>query len=302
MGAEVKISSGVGGNVAIAGDAAGNFLVSWEAADRDSQGVYARLFDKTATARGGEFLVNTTTAGLQRRPAVATVKAGGWLIVWQGQGATAADAHIYGQFLGGGGSFIGPEFRVSQGFGPTQIAPAVAQLASGNFMVAWTDWKDPFPIGVFSVELDHPRQRREPGDGDQHAADRLADPHRAGDLRRQHPDSLGRLHRQPHASGDLGPPPDLLAPASRLTPLTRRHNPAGFLVPRGTGFYSSFDSWSAQTRPDITLGRKRVDLAGSIWPSAMAAAKAAGSIGGSQTPVPRSPAATWLHSSAGSER
>ena len=155
VGAEVKISSRVGGNAAIAGDATGNFLVSWEAADRDSQGVYARLFDKTATARGGEFLVNTTTTGLQRRPALATVKAGGWLVVWQGQGATAADAHIYGQFLGGGGSFIGPEFRVSQGFGPTQIAPAVAQLASGNFMVAWTDWKDPFPIGVFSVELDH---------------------------------------------------------------------------------------------------------------------------------------------------
>jgi hypothetical protein len=154
VGAEVKISSGPSGNAAIAGDAAGNFLVSWEAADRDSQGVWARLFDKTASPRGGGFLVNSTVAGLQRRPAVTAVKAGGWLVVWQGQGATAADAHIYGQFLGGGGSFIGPELRVSQGFGPTQISPAVAQLASGNFMVAWTDWKDPFPIGVFSVELD----------------------------------------------------------------------------------------------------------------------------------------------------
>jgi len=154
VGAEVKISSGPGGNAAIAGDAMGNFLVSWEAPDRDSQGVWARLFDKTASPRGGEFLVNTTTAGLQRRPALTAVKGGGWLAVWQGQGATAKDAHVYGQFLGGGGSFIGPEFRISQGVGPTQISPAVAQLASGNFMVAWTDWKDPFPIGVFSVELD----------------------------------------------------------------------------------------------------------------------------------------------------
>jgi hypothetical protein len=154
VGAEVKISSGPGGNAAITGDAAGNFLVSWEAADRDSQGVWARLFDKTASPRGNEFLVNTTTAGVQRRPAVTAVKSGGWLVVWQGQGATAKDAHVYGQFLGGGGSFIGPEFRISQGFGPTQISPAVAQLASGNFVVAWTDWKDPFPIGVFSIELD----------------------------------------------------------------------------------------------------------------------------------------------------
>jgi len=154
VGPEVRISSGPGGNPAITADASGNFLVSWEGADRDSQGVFARLFDKNASPRGGEFLVNSTTTGLQRRPAVSTVKSGGWLVVWQGQGATAKDAHIYGQFLGGGGSFIGPELRVSQGFGPTQIAPAVAQLANGNFVVAWTDWKDPFPIGVFGVELD----------------------------------------------------------------------------------------------------------------------------------------------------
>jgi large repetitive protein len=154
VGSEVKISSGAGGNAAIAGDAAGNFLVSWEAADRSSQGVYARLFDKSASARGGEFLVNSTVEGLQRRPAVTAVKAGGWFVVWQGQGATAKDAHVYGQFLGGGGSFIGPEFRISQGVGPTQVSPAVAQVANGNFVVAWTDWKEPFPIGVFSVELD----------------------------------------------------------------------------------------------------------------------------------------------------
>ena len=55
---------------------------------------------------------------------------------------------------------------------------------------------------------------------------------------------------------------------------------------------ATFESWSAQTRPDITLGRKRVDFAGSIWPPAIAAAKAAGRIGGSQTPVPSSPEAT----------
>lgn len=154
VGAELKISSGLGGNPVITGDAAGNFLVSWEAADRDSQGVYGRLYNRAAAPRGGEFLVNSTTTGLQRRPAVTSVKSGGWLVVWQGQGATAKDAHIYGQFLGGGGSFVGPEFRISQGFGPTQIAPAVAEVAGGNFVVAWTDWKEPFPIGVFSVELD----------------------------------------------------------------------------------------------------------------------------------------------------
>ncbi|HEX4966090.1 MAG TPA: hypothetical protein VF173_35095 [Thermoanaerobaculia bacterium] len=154
VGNELRISSGVGANPAIAADAAGNFLVSWEAADASSQGVFGRFYDRSATAKGSEFRINSTVAGLQRRPAVSAVKGGGWLAVWQGQGSTAKISHVYGQFLGAAGTFVGPEFRISQGVGPTQVSPAVAALASGNFFVAWTDWKDPFPIGVFGVEID----------------------------------------------------------------------------------------------------------------------------------------------------
>jgi hypothetical protein len=156
VGPEVKISTlpGPTANAAIAADAAGNFLVSWEAPDSNSLGVYARLFDRTATPKGSEFLVNSTVAGLQRRPAVAAVKGGGWLVAWQGQAGSIKNAHIYGQFLGSAGSFVGPEFRISHGVGPVQISPSVVQVASGNFVVTWTDWKEPFPVGLFGVEID----------------------------------------------------------------------------------------------------------------------------------------------------
>ncbi|HEX3553709.1 MAG TPA: hypothetical protein VIA62_10835 [Thermoanaerobaculia bacterium] len=156
VGPELKISTrpGAAGNAVIAADAAGNFLVSWEAADGSSQGVYARLFDRTATPLGSEFLVNTTVEGLQRRPAVTAVKSGGWLVVWQGQAGSIKNAHVYGQFLGGAGSFVGPQLRISQGVGPLQISPSVAQVANGNFLVTWTDWKEPFPVGLFGVEID----------------------------------------------------------------------------------------------------------------------------------------------------
>src|SRR6185295_2520611 len=66
--------------------------------------------------------------------------------------------------------------------------------------------------------------------------------------------------------------------------------------------YTTRDSWSAQTKPDITLGRKRVDFGGSISPCSMARAKAAGVIGGSQIPVPASPFSTILNRTSGSER
>ena len=156
VGAELRINTlpGPVANPAVAADAAGNFLVAWEAADGSSQGVYARLFDRTATPQGSELLVNSTVQGLQRSPAVTAVKGGGWLVVWQGQAGSIKNAHVYGQFLGAAGSFVGPQVRISQGVGPLQISPSVAQVASGNFLVTWTDWKEPFPVGLFGVEID----------------------------------------------------------------------------------------------------------------------------------------------------
>ncbi len=78
---------------------------------------------------------------------------GGWLVVWQGQAGGIKDSHIYGQFLGAGGSFIGPEVRISQGVAQGQVAPSIAPVA-GNFLVTWLDYSDIFPVGLFAVEVD----------------------------------------------------------------------------------------------------------------------------------------------------
>lgn len=154
--AELKLSSvpGFAANASLAGLANGGFAVAWEAADADSQGVFVRLFDKSASPRGPEFRVNTTVAGLQRRPAItADANTGGYLVVWQGQAGTIKDSHIYGQFLGAGGSFIGPQFQASRGVAQGQISPSVAGIG-GHFLVTWLDYSDIFPVGVFSVEID----------------------------------------------------------------------------------------------------------------------------------------------------
>jgi hypothetical protein len=141
-------------NPTLAGAADGSFLVAWEAADGNSQGVFARLFNRAAAPRGAEFRVNSTVPGLQRRPAVtADRNTGGWLVVWQGQAGGIKDSHIYGQFLGAGGSFIGPEVRISQGVAQGQVAPSIAPVG-GNFLVTWLDYSDIFPVGLFAVEVD----------------------------------------------------------------------------------------------------------------------------------------------------
>ncbi len=154
--AEMKLSSvpGFAGNAALTNAANGGFAIAWEAADADSQGVYVRLFDKSASPRGPEFRVNTTVAGLQRRAAItADPNTGGFLVVWQGQAGTIKDSHIYGQFLGAGGGFVGPQFQASRGVAQGQISPSVAGIG-GHFLVTWLDYQDIFPIGVFSVEID----------------------------------------------------------------------------------------------------------------------------------------------------
>ncbi|MFL6236735.1 MAG: hypothetical protein ACJ76N_26635 [Thermoanaerobaculia bacterium] len=155
-GGELKLSSvpGFAGNAALAAGSNGSFAVAWEAADASSQGVFVRLFDRSASPRGAEFRVNSTVNGLQRRPAItADPNTGGYLVVWQGQAGTIKDSHIYGQFLGAGGNFIGPEIRVSQGVAQGQISPSVAGVGD-HFLVAWADYADIFPVGVFSVEID----------------------------------------------------------------------------------------------------------------------------------------------------
>jgi hypothetical protein len=153
-----KISAGAGAgaavNPAIAGQPNGEFLVAWEASDGDSLGAFARTFDRAASP-GASFRVNTDVAGLQRRPAVtADPSTGGYLAVWQGQAGGPKDAHIFGQFLGAAGNLVGPQFRVSEGVGPTQISPSVAASTGGRFLVTWLDYKEIRPIGLFGVDLD----------------------------------------------------------------------------------------------------------------------------------------------------
>jgi hypothetical protein len=155
--AETKLSSvaGLAANPAIAGAANGGFAVAWEAADASSQGVYVRLFAKSAAPRGAEFRINSTVQGLQRRPALtADSNTGGWLLVWQGQAGTIKDSHIYGQFLSAAGGFVGPQLRVSKGIAQGQVSPSVAAAAGGHFLVTWIDYQDIFPVGLFGVELD----------------------------------------------------------------------------------------------------------------------------------------------------
>jgi hypothetical protein len=147
-------------SIALAADAQGDFIVTWESCclDGDNLGVIARLFDKTGSPRGSEFVVNTDRVGRQRRPAVAADRSGqGFLVTWQGfvESPVLLQSRIFGQFVGAAGNLVGPQFKISTGtFEDVQIAPSVALLPTGSFLVTWMSWIKSSPIGVLGIEVD----------------------------------------------------------------------------------------------------------------------------------------------------
>jgi large repetitive protein len=141
---------------AVAVNSQGRFLVSWEACctDGDSTGVFARLYRPSGSAFGPAFQVNESTTGAQRRPAVAA-SGQGFVIAWQGRFERFGDARIFTRAYAANGGARTAETQVSSGEhgGNAQIAPAIVALSSGKYVVAWIDYNEVFPIGLFSREL-----------------------------------------------------------------------------------------------------------------------------------------------------
>ncbi|MBF2085600.1 cadherin repeat domain-containing protein, partial [Thermoleptolyngbya sp. C42_A2020_037] len=84
----------------VAMDSDGNFVVTWQSFSQPSEtvtttGIVARRFSRTGTPLGDEFLVNTTTPGDQRFPAVGVAPSGNFVVVWTGPDANGTG--VYGQ-------------------------------------------------------------------------------------------------------------------------------------------------------------------------------------------------------------
>lgn len=82
---------------------------------------------------GGEFLINTETAGGQSQPAITGLSNGGFVAAWIDYGFGAIKAQVFDAK----GGKLGSEFLVStgtDGSGPTATA-----LSNGSFVIAWAD-------------------------------------------------------------------------------------------------------------------------------------------------------------------
>ena len=90
QGQEFRVSPAEAGGSApsVAMDDSGNFVVAWTGTRDAASGgadVFARRYDRAGAARGGEFRVNTHTAGSQREPSAAMDADGDFLVAWTSQ-------------------------------------------------------------------------------------------------------------------------------------------------------------------------------------------------------------------------
>jgi hypothetical protein len=141
-------------NAAVAMSATGNFVVTWNGQGTgDATGVFGQRYDNSGAAQGGEFRVNTTTAGTQTDASVAMDDGGDFIVAWSGQGAPDG-AGIYMQRYSSGSVAQGGETLVNVTTAGTQSSPSMAADGDGAFAVAWSGQGTGDAAGIFLRQFD----------------------------------------------------------------------------------------------------------------------------------------------------
>jgi len=134
---------------AVTADPTGGFIVVWTSSgsadgDTNSGSVQAQRFDAAGLPIGSQFQVNTHTPRAQHFPAVTSLGAAGFVVVWQSYvGPVDTSAHgIQARRYDALGLPLGDEFPVNTYTTGHQRNPSVVATADG-FVVAWGSESSP---------------------------------------------------------------------------------------------------------------------------------------------------------------
>lgn len=110
----------------------GRFVIVWEGnGSGDSSGIFGRLYDRTGSAAGNEFLINTSTFGTQSDPAVAMNADGRFVAVWDD------NAGFQGRLFDASGTPQGNQFTIDSSISSGN--GSVAMGSAGNFVATWRE-------------------------------------------------------------------------------------------------------------------------------------------------------------------
>ncbi len=133
------------GRSALAALADGGFVAVWHSdgssgSDPSGHSIQGQRYAFDGTPLGGEFQVNSYTAGSQLDPSVAALTDGGFVVMWHSYGSNGTDSSrtsIQGQRFAADGMPLGQEFQVNSYTTDRQSAPSVAALEVGGFLATW---------------------------------------------------------------------------------------------------------------------------------------------------------------------
>lgn len=152
IGAEILVNATTTGDqrypsVAIAGD--GSFVVTFDSTV--SVSIVGRRFNSSGVAIGGEFAVSTSPPE-QTYSHVAMNSAGAFVVAWAGDVQDGSDYGVIVRRFNSSGAALGGEMVVNTYITERQALNSVGIDADGNFVVAWTSYKqdDPANYGIFS--------------------------------------------------------------------------------------------------------------------------------------------------------
>jgi Ca2+-binding RTX toxin-like protein len=122
----------------------GGFVAVWVDASDTPPGtsinIRARIFDASGAKTGGEFIVNTWTAGSQAAPSVTCLSNGNFVVSWHdASGVNLEEMDIKAQIFTPSGTKVGAEFLVNSTTENAQMLPSITALAGGSFVVTWQD-------------------------------------------------------------------------------------------------------------------------------------------------------------------
>jgi hypothetical protein len=129
---------------AVASDADGDYVIAWQAVGDGGAGwdIFARRYDSSGRPRGNTFRVNTTTAGDQVTPALASDRRGNFVITWASESIGGSGWDIYALRYDRNGRVRGGEFRVNSTIALNQTNPAIAMDRIGDFTIVWRSASD----------------------------------------------------------------------------------------------------------------------------------------------------------------
>ena len=149
VGTEFQVNTTVAGGQyrsQIAILASGDFVIAWEdqgetGGDTSGEATRAQMYHRDGTKIGGEFIVNTATAGDQGEPAITALSNGGFVVTWNDHSGTGGDTSgsVKAQLYDAGGHRVGGEFLVNTLTTGDQDEVSVAALAGGGFVATWQD-------------------------------------------------------------------------------------------------------------------------------------------------------------------